>query len=161
MKPTLRIVLQNTTLQLRYQSIAISWGKYLLCSNRHSDPQTARGTAAGTNSINGRTLPSNPNTVNNQNPWSLHPDYKSHLPAWQGGGGVILERRLRIIVPQADRTWGIWGSYCDIPKAIFYLLKADHRYRSRSLLPQLNRHTCVGSPMQLVAFKEGLPPPCP
>ena len=23
--------------------------------------------------------------------------------------------------------WGIWGSYYDIPKAIFYLLKGDYR----------------------------------
>ena len=23
--------------------------------------------------------------------------------------------------------WGIWGSYCNIPKAIFYLLKGDYR----------------------------------
>ena len=28
--------------------------------------------------------------------------------------------------PQVDRTWGIWGSYCKIPKAIFYLLKGDY-----------------------------------
>ena len=25
--------------------------------------------------------------------------------------------------PQVDRIWGIWGSYYDIPKAIFYLLE--------------------------------------
>ena len=24
-------------------------------------------------------------------------------------------------------AWGIWGSYCNIPKAIFYLLKGDYR----------------------------------
>ena len=26
-----------------------------------------------------------------------------------------------------DRIWGIWGSYYNIPKAIFYLLKGDSR----------------------------------
>ena len=25
-----------------------------------------------------------------------------------------------------DRIWGIWGSYYNIPKAIFYLLKGDY-----------------------------------
>ena len=25
--------------------------------------------------------------------------------------------------PEVDRLWGIWGSYYNIPKAIFYLLK--------------------------------------
>ena len=25
--------------------------------------------------------------------------------------------------PQVDRIWGIWGSYDEIPEAIFYLLK--------------------------------------
>ena len=29
--------------------------------------------------------------------------------------------------PRGDRTWGIWGSYYNIPKAIFYLLKGDYR----------------------------------
>ena len=28
--------------------------------------------------------------------------------------------------PSVDRTWGIWGSYHNIPKAIFYLLKGDY-----------------------------------
>ena len=27
-----------------------------------------------------------------------------------------------------DRIWGIWGSYYNIPKAIFYLLKGDYRW---------------------------------
>ena len=30
--------------------------------------------------------------------------------------------------PKVDRIWGIWGSYCNIPKAIFYLLKEDYRW---------------------------------
>ena len=30
---------------------------------------------------------------------------------------------------QVDRIWGIWGSYYNIPKAIFYLLKGDYRAR--------------------------------
>ena len=25
------------------------------------------------------------------------------------------------------RIWDIWGSYCNMPKAIFYLLKGDFR----------------------------------
>ena len=29
--------------------------------------------------------------------------------------------------PQVDRIWGIMGSYYNIPKAIFYLLKGDYR----------------------------------
>ena len=28
---------------------------------------------------------------------------------------------------KVDRIWGIWGSYFNIPKAIFYLLKRDYR----------------------------------
>ena len=28
--------------------------------------------------------------------------------------------------PEVDRIWGIWGSYYDIPKTIFYLLKGDY-----------------------------------
>ena len=28
---------------------------------------------------------------------------------------------------KVDRIWGIWGSYCNIPQAIFYLLKGDYR----------------------------------
>ena len=28
--------------------------------------------------------------------------------------------------PLRDRLWGIWGSYYDIPRAIFYLLKGDY-----------------------------------
>ena len=29
--------------------------------------------------------------------------------------------------PEVDRIWGIWGSYYNIPKAIFYLLKGHYR----------------------------------
>ena len=29
--------------------------------------------------------------------------------------------------PKVDRIWGIWESYYNIPKAIFYLLKGDYR----------------------------------
>ena len=29
--------------------------------------------------------------------------------------------------PRVDRIWGIWGSYYNIPKAIFYLLKGDYK----------------------------------
>ena len=28
--------------------------------------------------------------------------------------------------PQVDRIWGIWGSYYNIPQAIFALLKGDY-----------------------------------
>ena len=28
--------------------------------------------------------------------------------------------------PEVDRIWGIWGSYHNIPRAIFYLLKVDY-----------------------------------
>ena len=27
--------------------------------------------------------------------------------------------------PSVDRIWGIWGSYYDMPRAIFYLLEGD------------------------------------
>ena len=30
-------------------------------------------------------------------------------------------------LPQVDRIWGIWGSFCNIPKAIFYLLEGDYK----------------------------------
>ena len=29
--------------------------------------------------------------------------------------------------PYVDRIWGIWGSYCNIYKAIFCLPKEDYR----------------------------------
>ena len=29
--------------------------------------------------------------------------------------------------PEVDRIWGIWGSYYNIPKARFYLLKGGYR----------------------------------
>ena len=28
--------------------------------------------------------------------------------------------------PSVDRIWDIWGSYYNIPKAIFYLLEGDY-----------------------------------
>ena len=28
--------------------------------------------------------------------------------------------------PEVNRIWGIWGSYYNIPKAMFYLLKGDY-----------------------------------
>ena len=33
--------------------------------------------------------------------------------------------------PSVDRIWGVWGSYYDIPKAIFYLLKLDKQIEGR------------------------------
>ena len=35
--------------------------------------------------------------------------------------------------PQVDRIWGIWGSYYNIPKAIFYLLNGDYRVKGQYL----------------------------
>ena len=29
--------------------------------------------------------------------------------------------------PEVDRIWGVWGSYYNIFKAIFYLLKGDYQ----------------------------------
>ena len=37
--------------------------------------------------------------------------------------------------PLVDRIWGIRGSYYDIPKAIFYLLKGDYKLGLVILLP--------------------------
>ena len=28
--------------------------------------------------------------------------------------------------PEVDRIWGIWGSYYNIPKTVFYLIKGDY-----------------------------------
>ena len=56
--------------------------------------------------------------------------------------------------PEVDRKWGIWGSYYNIPKTIFYLLKGDDRLweqpvpylvagskpRSRSGSPEANTY---------------------
>ena len=32
----------------------------------------------------------------------------------------------RFSPPEVDRTWDIWGSYYNIPKAILYLRKGDY-----------------------------------
>ena len=32
--------------------------------------------------------------------------------------------------PSVDRIWGIWGSYYNKPKAMFYLLKGDYKLPS-------------------------------
>ena len=38
---------------------------------------------------------------------------------------------IRVIVPLlVDRIWVIWGSYFNIPKAIFYLLQGDYILRA-------------------------------
>ena len=29
--------------------------------------------------------------------------------------------------PEVDRIWGMWGSYDNVPKAIFYLLKGSYK----------------------------------
>ena len=37
--------------------------------------------------------------------------------------------------PSVDIMWGIWGSYYNIPKAIFYLLKGDYNVKNSCLDP--------------------------
>ena len=37
--------------------------------------------------------------------------------------------------PEVDRIWGIWGSYSNIPKGIFYLLKGNYRCRDCDMQP--------------------------
>ena len=42
------------------------------------------------------------------------------------GTHFIFKARVRYdSPPEVDRIWGISRSYCNIPKAIFYLLKGD------------------------------------
>ena len=47
---------------------------------------------------------------------------------------LLLEENLRAAGfrvycrPYVDRIWGIWRSYSNIPKAIFYLLKGDYSF---------------------------------
>ena len=36
--------------------------------------------------------------------------------------------------PQVDRIWGIRGSYCNIPKATFHLLKGDYTLNPKPYL---------------------------
>ena len=45
--------------------------------------------------------------------------------------------------PYADRIWGIWGTYYNIPKAILYLLKGDYRLKG----PGMDESMCE-SPKQ-------------
>ena len=47
--------------------------------------------------------------------------------------------------PQVDRIWGIWGSYYNIPKAIFYLLKGDYTT------------TCTIIIISILTIMDGLP----
>ena len=35
--------------------------------------------------------------------------------------GLLQEDSLTHSLPEVDRIWGIWGPYCNIPKAIFYI----------------------------------------
>ena len=52
--------------------------------------------------------------------------------AWAGlpwgslDSNLQLSRDLPHSPPQVDRTWGIWGSFCKLSKAIFYLLKGEY-----------------------------------
>ena len=41
---------------------------------------------------------------------------------------AVIARVEGLSSPQVDRIWGIWGSYYNIPKAIFCLLKADYKH---------------------------------
>ena len=34
-------------------------------------------------------------------------------------------RNESIVLPYAGTIWAIWGSYCNIPKVMFYLRKED------------------------------------
>ena len=39
-----------------------------------------------------------------------------------------LRFRVRVYIPPSvDRIWGIWGSYYNIPKAVFYLPSRDYQ----------------------------------
>ena len=40
--------------------------------------------------------------------------------------------------PEVDRIWGIWGSYYNIPKAIFYLPKGDYRVKGDNVSSMLS-----------------------
>ena len=49
------------------------------------------------------------------------------------GAAGLYRTRSRVYSPaQVDRIWGIWGSYFNIPKAIFCLLKGDYRFGVQS-----------------------------
>ena len=53
--------------------------------------------------------------------------------------------------PPVDRIWGIWGSYYNIPKAIFYLLVGDYNPKPYIL------STCRGDHTSLTAHCLELP----
>ena len=46
--------------------------------------------------------------------------------------------------PLVDRIWGIWGSYYNIPKAIFYLLKGDYILKQEAWTPLEEKPQPVG-----------------
>ena len=47
---------------------------------------------------------------------------------WGSVGFRVQDLGFRVYSPPSvDRMWGICGSYYNIPKAIFYLLKGDYR----------------------------------
>ena len=60
--------------------------------------------------------------------------------------------------PEVDRTWGIWGSYYNMPKAIFYLLKGDYTLVSTdmgtriSLLFKTSSRTRAPKVCRIMAF---------
>ena len=45
--------------------------------------------------------------------------------------------------PSVDRIWGIWGSYYNIPKAIFYLLKGAIGFRVRGDHQRTGQFQCL------------------
>ena len=45
--------------------------------------------------------------------------------AWQLAGKGFSNAAYPYSPPQVDRIWGTSGSYYNVPKAIFYLLKGD------------------------------------
>ena len=48
------------------------------------------------------------------------------LAVGQLGSGIFLAPK-PYSPPEVERIWGMWGSYYNIPKPIFYLLKGDHK----------------------------------
>ena len=51
--------------------------------------------------------------------------------------------------PYANRIWGIWGSYNDVPQAMFYLLMGDYNATPHNVPRQL-------SPSQFVKLRNRL-----
>ena len=57
---------------------------------------------------------------------------------------------------QVDNIWAIWGSYYNIPKAIFYLLKGDYRVSGLAAACKLKKARLVLVESKLWAFVKEL-----